>query len=625
MNPKIIMRNKTLTQEEVEYLQELHKDSIFCNIDYLTLQILYTRGVKTKEEMRFFLYGNLNDLSDPSKMKDSNKFCTIVIEAIKNNEDIVIYTDYDMDGIGCAMVAVSLLRRYAELVNSTSNIYWYANSRFIEGYGITKNGVNDLMNKYPTTKLIITTDNGIKGYEGVQRAKDLNLKIIVTDHHQEGLQTVNADAIIDPHQKDDNSDFEDLCGAGVIYQLLRLLYKNEGLDVIEEVDKYVDIVALSTVADLVPLNGDNRLIVKEGLKKANLEINPMFKILREAFNTITVSESAMIKRIDEETFGFNYGPAFNSIGRLEGTIDKAMEFYFEQDEEKRMKLAIEIFQINQRRKELTTDANSKMYERILQKYPNEDSLPSILIEEDDTIEEGIIGLVATFIKDTFHRPAIIFTKVYKKDSNGKIIDEFYKGSARSIDDFDITKSFDANNQYLLGYGGHKAAGGLSCSIQLFNDFIKNETSYASSNITPDMYVPKIYVDFALTTSQVTEDICNTLEQAKPYGMNFPKPKVGISNFVVDRSRYKIQDWESPFCGADKQTVRLVDTSGFTAVMFKHREQFEKILNQYTNLDNVYQIPVKMIGNPKWSYNSFTNSYKAEFMIENNYLYNQYFQ
>lgn len=622
MKPKIMMTTSSLTPDELQYLQDLHKNPMFYNYDYLTLQILYTRGIKTAEEMYLFLNGTIKDLTPCQDMKDSMKFCEIVKDEIINNKHIVIYTDYDMDGIGAGGVGTLGLRNYARLMNSSSQIDWYANSRFVEGYGITKNGVNDLVSKFPDVDLIITTDNGIVGYDGVNRCKELGIKIIVTDHHQEGETIVNADAIIDPHQKDDNSSFKDLCGAGVIWKLLYMLFYIEGFDE-EEVCQYLDIVALSTVADLVPLVGDNRLIVKEGLKRAASESNPMFRVLREVFNEMQLKESAKITIIDEETFGFNYGPAFNSLGRLDGVIDKAMELIFSKDETKMRNLAKEIYETNIQRKILTNTANERTYNELILKYPTEDLYPPLFIIRDDSIEEGIIGLVASYIKETFNRPTIVFTKAKKTiEENGvqKVV-ECLKGSARSIDGFDITKSFRTTKSTSMSFGGHEAAAGINVAIDKFDDFIQAECNYAKKVITSDMYIPKIYVDAAFKVEEMTEDNIEILSQAKPYGMKFPKPKIGISNFIVTKNNYKIPEWESVFCGEDKQTVRLVSQNkNFVALMFKHRQQFESILTKYPSVDYLNEIPVKIIGNPSMEYNSFFNCYRPKFVVENYYVF-----
>lgn len=625
MKPNIIMLNKLLTENEKKYLLDLSKMPKFYNTGYETLQILYTRGVKTKDDMYNFLHPNLSNLSISSKMKDSDKFCKIVKESILNNENIAFYTDFDVDGITSGYVGTDGLQKYARLMGSTSKIYCYANNRFEEGYGITPGGVDDLVSKHSDISLIITTDNGIVAYDGVQRAKDLGLKIIVTDHHKEGTKSVNADAIIDPHQKDDYSDFKDLCGVGVIFKLLYMLYFLDELP-IEEVYEYLDIVALGTVADLVPLVGDNRIFVAEGINRISNETNLSFKVLREVYDSLAKSDSAKIGKITEETLAFTYGPAFNSLSRMEGGIEDALSFLFEQDEEKKRLLAIKIFNTNIERKELTNSCNDIAYKKLKEMYPTDNDLPPIIIYEDDSISEGIIGLVATFIKDSFNKPAVVLTKHSKKIiENGKTITkQILKGSARSIEGFDITQSFENVKDTLIGFGGHTAAAGLSLEIDKLDDFIKAEYEYASKNITPEMCQPKIEVDFAFKISELTIDLVDELKKAAPFGMGFPKPKIGISDFVVDKNKYTIPDWFSPFCGTDHKTVRLLDKSGFVALMFRHREKFDEILNQYENLENIDQIPVKMIGTPRYSYNSYSKREKLEFFIENNYLYNQYF-
>ena len=474
------------------------------------------------------------------------------------------------------------------------------------------------MKKYPDTNMIITTDNGIVGYEGVQKAKDLGLIVIVTDHHQEGETSTVADAIIDPHQKDCKSTFKDLCGTGVIFKLIIKLVWDLGYD-IEEFYDLLDIVALGTVADLVPLVGDNRILVKEGLKLILQEKRPMFKALREKYNEMQSlkngNNSASITSIDEELLGFNYGPAFNSLGRLNGCIDLAMDLIFETDYDKMLDIAEKIFETNERRKTLTADADEYTINLLEQNYPNGDGLPKVLVIENDTFHEGIVGLTASHIKELYNRPVIILTKVIKKEIlNGVEVDvEYYTGSARSIDGVNIKECFDELKPFLTKYGGHKAAAGLTLKKENFNDFTKAIYEYADKHITDDMLCHIIKVDSAVNMDEVTEDFVDTLDTLKPYGMSFEKPKIGIKDLVVDLNKYKTPDISSCYCGKDGRTVRLLATNGFCAIMFKNPETFQKLESRVLNNQ-----PLKPIGYP--AINVFNGVKSPQLKIESNYLF-----
>lgn len=629
MKPRIRMLAKELTEEDKRVIQEAPiKFPALNKYPTSALQLMYCRGIHTAEEMLFFLEAGLGNLEDSSHMKDADKFDEIVHNAIMNNETIIFYTDYDMDGIGSGATGVKGLRNYAKILGSNSFIFWYANSRFGEGYGITPRGVEDLVKQFPDVKLIITTDNGIVGFDGVQKAKDLGIKIIVTDHHEPSKdgRMVNADAIIDS-KIPGNGTNTPLCGAGVIFKLLMYLYYNHIQDW-EQVFNLIDIVGLATVADMVPLLGDNRILVKESLLQVYKEENPCFRILREAYNDSVQTDSAKILEIDEEVFGFIYGPAFNSLGRVNGNIDLAMEFLLSDDEARMREIADEIFATNKIRKTMTEEAIDFMVDIIDKKYPTENDLPPVIVLENDTISEGIIGLVASHIKDKYYRPTVIFTVAERIIiENGKeTVVKTYKGSARSIKDFDICLAFEEvkNQGHILGFGGHTMAAGLSIATDKLNDFENAICNYAKKIITPNMLIPEVKVDFAYKVEDINMELIEELSIDAPFGMGFEKPMIGISNFVLDKRKYKEQTWQSVFCGSNKQTLRMLDQTGLNALLFKHRYRFDDILARIPDAEQYNQIRLKPIGYPKKSYNSWNQTWKADFLVENDYLFDENF-
>lgn len=627
MKPKINMVLSGLSQNEKQELNVLLHDASLKDFSPYTIQLLYTRGIKTPDEIKKFMVCNLADLENTKLMADSDKFVEIVRDAILRDEMITFYTDYDMDGIGSGVTGVKGLRMYADLKASGSVINWYANNRFGEGYGITPGGVDDLVKLYPDTKLIITTDNGIVGFKGVDRAKELGMKIIVTDHHNvsDDGKMVNADAIID-HKRPDNHTTSELCGAGTIYKLLEYLFDVD-LGRKEDVYPLLDVVALSTVADMVPLIGDNRIIVNYGLEERVKKNESMhFRILREVYNEMAQSDSAKIIAPDEETFGFTYGPAFNALGRMEGCIDLAMEFFLGTDEQRLREVAQEIFTTNQSRKLATEQANETAVIEYEKMYPTEKDTPPVIAIELDDVPEGIVGLVATYLKDKYYRPSIVFTRSEKEvEENGvKVKKTIYKGSARSIEGFDISKAFSNVKEHLLGFGGHVAAAGLSLEPSKLDDFRNAICAYAEPLLTPALLTPQINIDIAVNVEDLTVDFFDELMEASPFGMSFPKPMVGIKNFTVDRRRYRDQNWESIYCGANKNTVRLVDQTGFSAVMFKHRYRMDEIMARFPTLDNYDLLKLKMVGYPRKQFDTFRQEYKTEFFIENDYLFDETF-
>ena len=290
---KCIYDNST---EKFNILKKLKSEPNLKNLSYRTLEILYERGYRTLADIEKFLYSTMYDLYDSRLLKDSEKAVEILINAIKNKLHIVLFSDYDSDGIFSAVVGVKGLR------NAGANIDYYTNNRFEDGYGICVDGVNKLIEKYPDTKVILTTDNGIVAYDGIKRAKELGITVIVTDHHEPGDTLPMADAIVDPKRHDCQYPFKGLCGAGVIFKLLLLLYYEMDLD-LDYIYDMCDLVAVATVGDVVPIVDENRILVKEGIKRIKQEHREVFKLLRE---------KTQPKKINSETFGFIYVPMMNA-------------------------------------------------------------------------------------------------------------------------------------------------------------------------------------------------------------------------------------------------------------------------------------------------------------------------
>lgn len=587
MEIKYVMPIANLSIGEKLELESLKKDIKLSSLSSSAIDILYNRGFKNVEDIEKHLYSTLEDMHPAYLLKDSDKFVKIVSEAIRNGDEIVNYSDYDSDGVTSSAVIIRGIR------NAGGKINYYTNNRFIEGYGITKKGIDNMLELYPNTKLIITTDNGIVAHEAIDYANSLGLKVIVTDHHEQGETIPNALAVINPKRNDCEYPFKGLCGAGVIFKLLLLLYWEMDLDM-NYVYDLIDIVAMGTVGDLVPLIDENRIIVKEGLKRVKREDRLVFKKLREALGS---------QKIDEETFGFTYCPILNALGRLDGSPDDAIELLTTDDEIRMEEIIKDLVELNEKRKELTKEQE----ELGIQMVESMSEVPNVIVLHDDTFHEGVVGLVAGRLKEKYNRPTIVVAphekEIINEDGTKEIV-KIFKGSARSIEGFHIKEVFDSLKEYLLGYGGHAMAAGLSIKEDDLLSFTEAINKKASEILTKEDYVKKVFIDTALSAKDITVELIEEFEVLKPFGMSFPKPRFGLKDYRVDFTKFK-----TPYVGKDLCTLRLVSKENLTLMMFRHA-------NLYKELGEPQNI--KAIGMPKL--NVFNGNTTAQFIVENDYFH-----
>lgn len=500
------------SKNDKEKIKALAENPRCSGLSYIAIEILYNRGFDTIEKIEEHLFSNLDDLYSAELMKDSDNFIEELIKAINNNEEITVYGDYDVDGVTSVSVAVLSLRKLGATVN------YYANNRFDEGYGITPGGVHKMLKKYPNTKLIITTDNGIVAFDGVKEANKLGLKVLVTDHHEpnkEGL-IPEALAVVDPKRLDCEYPFKELCGAGVIFKLMLLLYEILGQDT-KFIYELLDIVALGTVADMVPLIGENRILVKEGLKYHRKDNRPAFKKLREKLNKTI---------IDENVFGYTYGPIINALGRIDGSPEMGVDLFLTENTIKMDILVDQMVELNEKRKELT-NTQQELADKMVMNYleTHNKKLPYAIVLSHETFHEGVVGLVAGRIKEKYNRPTVILA-THKKEINGEI-KNIYKGSARSIEGLNLKATLDIIADTMVGYGGHAMAGGVNILEEKLDDFISNINKVASEKLTDDDLIKKIKIDTVLNSKTLTEKMIMDVDSLKPFGMGFRKPLYGF--------------------------------------------------------------------------------------------------
>lgn len=555
------------SKKEIEGLKQ---DARLTGMSDMLLEILVNRGYDSPEKIESFLFGTLDNLHDTRLMKDAEKAVSIIKQAIENGELIVVYSDYDSDGVESAAVMTSLVR------TAGAKAEFYTNNRFTQGYGMMPSGVDEILEKYPDTKVIVTCDNGIMAHEGVQYALDKGLKVVITDHHEQGETLPPAHAIVDPKRKDCDYPFKGLCGAGVAFKLMLLLYWEMELP-LDPVYDTLDIVALATVGDIVPLVDENRILVQEGLKQIRDKKRKVFRLFQEI--------TGMKEITAHWTLGFVYVPMINAIGRLVGNPRKAIEMFFEEDEEKIKETILYLKDLNDERKKMTEVQCNRAEEMIAEK-----GLKKVIVVYDESFHEGIVGLIAGRLKEKYNRPTFVFTKNH---------DGLLKGSARSIDNFHLKDSFDLCKEHMVGGGGHAKAAGLSIREDQLEGFECAMNELADQWLTEDDFIKKFHVDSVLSATDIELSVVDDLKVLEPFGESFPKPILGLKNFIGKRTFYM---------GAEKNHVKVVGDS-LSLIMWREAEQYKAMGEP---------LAVKALGYPEL--NVYNGNVSLQFQIEgDNYV------
>lgn len=516
-------------------IESLISNPRLTGVSETMLKILANRGIDTVDKIENFMFANKSNLYDTRLMTDADKATDIIIDSCNNKANIVIYGDYDSDGINSIAIMISALR------NVGANVNYYTNNRFIDGYGLCINGIKEIMSLYPDTNLIITVDNGIMSHEGINYAKQIGLKIVVTDHHEQGATLPNADAVVDPKRKDCQYPFKGLCGAGVAFKLMLLLYYKLGLN-LKFVYDMMDLVALATVSDVVPIIDENRILVKEGLELIRAEKRPVFKLFREVTGVTDINSHF--------TIGFIYGPMLNAVGRINGDATRAIEIFLQTDESIILNNINYLKEVNEERKALTEEQML-----IAEKMLEQTTIKEAIILYDEKFHEGIIGLIAGRLKEKYNKPTVVFTK----DKN------CLKGSARSIDGLHIKEAFDEMSSLIIKYGGHEKAAGLSIDEDRLNQFESSLIQLCKKKLTEADYVKKYYIDTVLDSKEINVGIVDELKELEPFGEGFPKPLFALNNFFAEEIRYM---------GNDGQHIKL-SNKNLSIIIWREAETFKQ--------------------------------------------------
>lgn len=489
--------------------------------------ILKNRGITSDEDVDMFLHGDISMIHDPALMKDASKAAEVIVRHIKAGTKICIYSDFDADGFGALVAAVQLLQRVG------ANVCHFTNSRAI-GFGMKEAGVNEMLSLHPDVKLVVTCDNGVVSFEATDMLNAKGIEVVITDHHEPSADGIlpNALAVVDPKRKDDTYPFKGLCGAGVIWKVMMLVYEQLGRKR-EETYDMLDVVSLSTVVDVVPLVNENRLIVKEGLRQINGTCRHEWDILREV-NSDFRKKITDISAVD---FGFTFGPQVNACSRMLGNIEVPANLFLASTEEEKKEAAEKMRDINIERKSKTKDQT----ERAFTLANGLDGSPVVIVSSE-IFDPGIVGLVAGNLKEAFWAPAIAFTPDPDNPSN-------LRGSGRSIEGFKMKSVLDEiNNQYpglLVGYGGHDMACGLTIKAEDLDRFELAMNIKATEIMSAEDYWMQVIVDVDVHDDESANFVADTLDELEPYGCEFPRPVVRLKDF---------KPYEIVFSGVDKQHV-----------------------------------------------------------------------
>lgn len=534
-------------QDKIDELRKsLSISSALCNI-------LVQRGIDSFESAKNYFRPQLSQLHDPFLMKDMDKAVERILYAINNNEKILVFGDYDVDGT----TSVALMYRFLKKIYREENIAFYVPHRYREGYGISKQGID--FAKENNFDLIISLDCGIKSVDLIAYASALGLDFIVCDHHLPDEELPPAIAILNPKQKDCKYPYKELCGCGVGFKLVMALSQRLGLHENEYLC-YLDLVVTAIGADIVPITGENRILAFYGLQRLNTSPCAGMKALME------LSKVESVFSINNVVFII--APRVNAAGRMDDA-SKAVKLFIEDDLQKAKEYAEMLHSDNTSRK----DADTSITEEALAMIENSPEM----ISRNTTVvfqshwHKGVVGIVASRLIETYYRPTVVLT----------LGEKVVGGSARSVPGFNLYEAIHACREHLIGYGGHFAAAGMSMFPEKVEAFSKKFEEVVSSQIDPYLLTPELVINAEITFNQITKGFYKIVEQMQPFGPENMRP-VFISKNVSNTFWSKV---------VKEQHVRFVlkqENVTLTGIGFNLAEKFS-LLEMNKPLDIVYTL------------------------------------
>lgn len=492
-------KNRLQKPERINELSEKY------HIPKVIATILLNRGIE-ESDFNAFLQKSMRDVINPNLMLDMDKAVDRILQAIENQEKIVIYGDYDVDGI----TSTALMHEF--LSSQGANVSYYIPDRKDEGYGINIMAVNKLFKQ--NTKLLITVDCGITAIGEVEFAALQGMDVIITDHHtcKDRLPTA-AKAIINPKRPDCDYPFEGLAGVGVAFKLVLALAIALGLNTTECFKRYIDIVTIGTIADVVPLLSENRIMVDKGLKALQ-------KPFRPGLTAIMDVSGAMNKPMNASTIAFSIAPRLNAAGRL-GSAKTAVELLLTHNADEAWEIARELDAENKERQATEQQIYKEALE-LIAADPNF-SKKKVIVLAKENWHHGVIGIVASRIGDLYYKPCILISH-----NNG-----IGKGSGRSISGFNLFDALTACEKHLTDFGGHAVAAGLNINMSDIDAFTKAINKYADENLTDNDMIPHVEIDCPVNARFVTLENAQMISRLEPFGMNNEKPVFSLFDVAVE--------------------------------------------------------------------------------------------
>ena len=468
-------------------------------ISTLLAKILVNRGIVDSKQIKVFLEPQRHDFHNPFDMLDMEMAVNRIIEAINNKEKTIIYGDYDVDGI----TSITVLKKF--LNERGLDVDYYIPNRLEEGYGLNKEAIEEIAKK--GYKLMITVDCGISGVEEVELANSLGIETIITDHHEQLDVLPNAYAIINPKRRDNTYSFRGLAGVGVVFKVIQAISMKLNLDE-KEYLKYLDIVCIGTISDIVPLVDENRVIAKLGLMLVKCTKNVGLKEL--------IQESGY-KTIDSGMVSFGIAPRINACGRM-GKQEEALELFLTDNPEKAKTITKRLNEYNTQRQE----TEKQIFEQAISELEKENlEEKSSIVLAGENWHHGVIGIVASRITEKFFKPTILIC----------IEDDIGKGSGRSVPGFDLHEALAQSSKYLEKYGGHEMAVGLSLKKENIQEFKNHFEEYAKSKGVKDI-VPIINVDSEITKKDINKATVEQIKLLEPFGEQNKQPLLIYKNLKI---------------------------------------------------------------------------------------------
>jgi len=549
-------------------------------VDQVIARIVRNRNICTKEALDAYFKVSYESLHNPKQMRDAEKAMQIINQKIDEAAKIRVVGDYDVDGICSTAILVKAIKACG------GNVDFRVPDRIHDGYGINISIIDEALADGIDT--IITCDNGIAAIEQVNYAKSKNMTVIVTDHHEIPFNAQNgekqylyskADAIVDPKQEQCSYPFKMLCGAGIAYELMRILYEYKRLDRQEELDEYQRLAAIATICDLVDLVDENRIIVRFGLNTMQYTLNKGIHALAQACD-INLAD------LTSYHVGFVLGPCLNASGRLE-KADLAVKLLLTEDTEEANQLAQHLRALNEQRKNMTEEETEKAIDMVKRSRLKDDK---VLLLYLPTCHESVAGIIAGRVKEYFYKPTIVLTKSV----------EGVKGSGRSIENYNMFEELNKCKSLLTKFGGHPMAAGLSLAeenVDLLRKALNQNQTLTARDLTPVHWI-----DVAMPLWYVTMDLIEQFKRLEPFGTGNEKPLFADRDLIV-----KYID----IIGKNKNVARFVleDVNGniFDGIMFQVTAQEMPIKGQ----------KISMLYYP--SINEYNGKKKIQFVIKEIHL------